>query len=144
MTDDAKRSSTPPPEVHADEVLILVERLADELNYYKTLFDQLPIGIYRTSKDGVILKANATLAEILGYTVDELKFIPASKLFADPADREDQLVRWKKATGVVSDVLRMVTEDGREIRVRDTGRAILDDNGEIAYFDGVIEPLDRD
>lgn len=142
MTRESRRSSDPPPEVHADEVLILVERLADELNYYKTLFDQLPIGVYRTSKDGVILKANRTLAEILGYGVDELKFIPAGRLFADPADRENQLVRWKKAAGVVSDELRMLTKDGREIRVRDMGRAILDEDGEIAYFDGVIEQLD--
>lgn len=141
MTDDAKRPSTPPPEVHADEVLILVERLADELSYYRTLFDQLPIGVYRTSKDGVILRANTTLAKILGYTVDELKYIPATKLFADPADREDQLVRWKQAADVVTDELLMVTKDGREIRVRDTGRAIIDDDGEIAYFDGVIEEL---
>jgi len=144
MSDGTTTSSTPPPEVHPDEVLILVERLADELNYYKTLFDQLPIGVYRTSRDGVILKANKTLAAILGYTVDELRFIPAEQLFADPADRADQLVRWKRAAGVVSDELRMVTRDGREVRVRDTGRAILDDAGEIAYFDGVIEQLDRD
>jgi PAS domain S-box-containing protein len=141
MSEDPDRSSVPPREVHPDEVLILVERLADELNYYKTLFDQLPIGIYRTSKDGVILKANETLAKILGYTVEELGYVPAAKLFADPADREDQLVRWKRAAGVVSDELRMVTKDGREIRVRDTGRAILGSDGEIAYFDGVLEEL---
>jgi len=144
MSDEPTRSSTPPPEVHADEVLILVERLADELNYYKTLFDQLPIGVYRTTVDGMILKANETLARILGYTVDELKFVPATRLFADPADREDQLVRWKDAAGVVSDEITMVTKDGREIRVRDVGRAILGDDGEIVYFDGVIEQLDRD
>lgn len=43
----------------------------DAENRYRTLYDQIPIGLYRTRRDGTIIAANPALASILGYASPE-------------------------------------------------------------------------
>ncbi|MCK4246934.1 MAG: PAS domain S-box protein, partial [Methanomicrobia archaeon] len=107
---------------------------------YKSLIKQLPIGVYRTTEEGKILHANPTLASILEYeSVDELMKSYAINVYIDPAIREKQLKEWRSKKGVTSNEIELRTKTGRQIWVRDTGRVILDENGEISYVDGTIE-----
>ncbi len=132
MTDQKNKNTT-------DELEKKVKELTEELAYYKTLIDQLPIGVYRTSRAGLFMQVNPALAKMLGYSVEELADKSAKDMFADPDMRAGQLERWRDESGINSDELQFHTKAGHSIWVRDTGKAILDENGEIDYFDGVIE-----
>jgi PAS domain S-box-containing protein len=132
-SDDTKRGSgteeerSPPPES-------IEER-------YRTLLEQLPVGVYRTTKRGRIIQCNPALARMLGYTAEELDTLSAEDVFADPSERREQLEQWQREGGVVSNELRFRRGDGTVIWIRDTGQAIAGEDGKVRYFDGIVEDI---
>lgn len=108
---------------------------------YKSLTHQIPVGVYRTTPEGKILYASPATAAIFGYeNVEELCKIPVMHFYGDPEERERQMFQ-RNEKAVLSSEFKLITKQGKEIWVRDTGNAILDKNGEIAYFDGIIEDI---
>jgi len=57
--------------------------------HYRSLFDGVPVGLYRTTPDGKILDSNPTLVEMLGYP-DLETFLGrnAQDLYVNPKDRD--------------------------------------------------------
>ncbi len=109
---------------------------------YRSLINQLPIGIYRSTSDGKILHANQSLAEMLAYdSAEEMKNISSKELFFDINEREAELEEWNKNKGVVTTEIRLKKKNGSIIYARDRGRAILNEQGEIIYYDGIIEDI---
>jgi PAS domain S-box-containing protein len=124
------------------EVRRTEKALQDSEEKYRSLANQLPVGIYRTSKQGQILYANPALAAMLGYdSVEELREVNVQDTLVEPELRERYLVNWKKNKGIMTVETNLLTKDGREIWVRNYGKAVSDDNGEILYIDGIIEDI---
>jgi PAS domain S-box-containing protein len=115
--------------------------LEDIEQRYKTLLEQLPVGVYRTTRGGRIIQGNPALARMLGYTMEQLDNLSAEDVFADPSERQDQLEQWQRQGGVVSNELRFLRGDGEVIWIRDTGRAIRGEDGKVRYFDGIVEDI---
>ncbi|MCP4674245.1 MAG: PAS domain S-box protein [Deltaproteobacteria bacterium] len=115
--------------------------LEETVDTYKALTDQLPVGVYRTMTNGRIIQGNPALAKIMGYSLDELADIPAEAVFDDPEQRKIQLNQWKETGGISSNEMRFRTGDGRRIWIRDTGRAVLDERGDVEYLSGIIEDI---
>jgi PAS domain S-box-containing protein len=111
----------------------------------KGIFERVPVGLYRTSGDGLILEANPVFARMLGYErVEDLRGRNVEELYVDPADR----MRWKasiEGQGVVRDSeIRVRRADGRVIWVSDTARVIGEPNtGTISYEGCVVEVTQR-
>jgi two-component system, sensor histidine kinase and response regulator len=108
------------------------------------LFDRLPAALYRTTADGEILAANAATAELLGYpSVEELLALDnaAEHSHVDPLARRE----WRRtidASGVVRDFqARLRRRDGTMVWVRDTARAIYDEDGSVRYYEGVLTDI---
>jgi PAS domain S-box-containing protein len=110
---------------------------------YHGLFDQSPIGIYRTTPDGRILLANPALLRMLGYSsVDELRarnleesgFGPdhPRQAFRDTVEREGKV---RALEGV------WTTKNGRHVHVRENAHAIRDATGAILYYEGTVEDI---
>jgi len=109
---------------------------------YRSLTNQLPVGVYRTTEEGKLLHANPALATILEFeSVEDFMKVSALDVYNDPRERINQIKRWKTTKEIISNELKFRTKKGREIWIRDTGHAILDENGEISYIDGVIEDI---
>ncbi len=125
-------------EAELDEVKKALRTTEDK---YKALTEQLPVGVYRTNRQGEILQGNPALARILGHNIEDLAGVPADAVFDDPHERKTQLRQWHQTGGVVSNELRFKTGDGRKIWIRDTGQALLDKNGEVEFFSGIIEDI---
>jgi len=109
---------------------------------YRTLFANVPVGLYRTTADGQIVDANPAQVQMLAYPdVEALCKVNASELYVDPEDRE----RWKtlmERDGVVRDFeAQFARSDGKVIWVNDTARAVRDDAGTVQYFEGSIEDI---
>src|SRR6266567_329152 len=63
---------------------------------YLTLFNDLPIGLWKSTPEGKIMDANPAAAQMLGYPDGEaLSLVNAIDLYVDPADRK----RWQSLIG---------------------------------------------
>ncbi len=118
------------------------EMLRESEERYRTLFERIPVGHYRTTPDGQFLDANPALAEMLGYPDREtLLRVGAAHLHLDPADR----ARWQalvEREGVVRDFEAQARRrDGTTIWVKDTARAVRGADGQVLYYEGVLEDI---
>ncbi|MCI2430377.1 PAS domain S-box protein [Candidatus Acetothermia bacterium] len=109
---------------------------------YRSLFEGIPIGLYRSTPDGRVLDANRALIEMLGYpTKEALLAISAPMFFLDPKERR----RWQTemdAKGIVNDFITQLKRyDGTPIWVRDSARTICAESGHVLYYDGSLEEI---
>jgi len=111
---------------------------------YKNLFENSPMGIYRTNPDGKILMANPTLIRMMGYSSFEEFYAVKSfresceptylgKKIKDRLEREGRVrqfqAKWK--TG----------KDGPIMYVMENARAIRDAEGKTLYYEGTVEDI---
>lgn len=124
------------------ERLQVLEALRESEDKYRSLTEQLPVGVYRTTIDGGLVYSNIALVNILGYdSVEELLKINVSQLYANPASRQKQLKTAEKKTGIVKSEFRLKKKNGKLIWVRDNSRLFSDKMGNPVYFDGIIEDI---
>ncbi len=109
---------------------------------YRSLFDHLPIGMYRTAADGRILLANPALARMIGAeSPAAARAYNASDFYADPTDRErfsDAVTREGFVRGFET---RWRTPDGGVRYVRIDAHVGLDSNGQPQFYEGSVEDI---
>jgi len=118
------------------------EALRDSERRFRSLFERVPIGLYRTTADGQILDANQALVEMLGYPDRKaLLAVNAAEIFADPAERTRQRVQMER-TGSANDFeLQLHCYDGTAIWMRDSVRAIKDVAGRVLHYEGSLKDI---
>ena len=109
---------------------------------YRSLFDRVPVGLYRTTPNGQILDANLAFAQLFGYASrEQLNTHTSLELYADPADR----VRWQMLMAQQEVVrnfeVRFRRPDGTLFWVKNTGRAMKNAHGLIAAYEGSLEDI---
>ncbi|MFA6569866.1 MAG: PAS domain S-box protein [Bacteroidota bacterium] len=109
---------------------------------YRTLTDELPVGVYRITEDGKILFVNSALAEILGYDdTNQLSNVNAQDMFINPKDRIDYIRKMKLGEKSIKEV-KFKTKDNNEIWVRITGQAFFrNESDKIDFIQGIIENI---
>ncbi len=125
----------------------LVEERTSELQAseerYRTLFDGVPVGLYRSTPDGQVLDFNLAAAQMLGFPSREavLAVDQTSKWYIDP---EDQL-RWRSAMedeGEIRDFsVQLRRYDGGVIWVNDSANVVRDSDGQALYYEGSLEDI---
>lgn len=102
--------------------------------------DDLPVGIYKSKPDGTIIYANKALVKLAGYeSFEELSKVNAFSLYAVPELRVVQTAQFG-TTDMIAEEYRFVRKDGSIIWVRDIGKKVLDEDGEL-YYVGTIEDI---
>jgi two-component system, cell cycle sensor histidine kinase and response regulator CckA len=110
---------------------------------YRSLVENIPIGLYRSTPEGRFLDANPALMQILGYTDrEELLTLDIHTLYIDPDDR-DRFVRlvMESDPAPASIEVQKRRRDGKPIWTRMTARVVRDDAGEVLYFEGATEDI---
>jgi PAS domain S-box-containing protein len=107
---------------------------------YRTLLEQIPVGVYRTTAEGKFIYANLTLAKILGFeSVNELMEVSANDFYLRQEQRKHILdIHSKGLKKLIKAESILVRKDGKKIFVLDFGRRIEDTITKSIYFDGVI------
>ena len=130
-----------PAEAHLLEEI--ARRLADSLSTllaqrelarseaaYRRFVDTANEGVWALDEQGVTTFANARLAEMLGYTVDELTGMPASELVVDDDLEEHESVMRTRRLGVRSDYERRLRHrDGTVVWTHISGAPTMDEEG---------------
>jgi len=109
---------------------------------YRTLFDNIPIGLYRSTPGGKIMEANPALVQMLNYPDREsLLNRDAASGYLNPGDR----IRWKtmmERKGIVCDFeMQLRRSDGTSIWIKEFARAIKDDKGRVLFYEGSMEDI---
>gem|GEM_PF-4160062 len=110
---------------------------------FRTLYENLKIGIYRTTPDGQIIMANPAMLDILGYkSFNELAFRNLEEIGFDrlyPREVFKQKMEEKgEIVGFESILLR---KDGTKIYVRENSSSYRDSSGKIIYYEGTVEDI---
>jgi PAS domain S-box-containing protein len=109
---------------------------------FRGLYENASIGLFRTSPDGKILLANPALLNIVGAnSIDEISSKAAAEFYADPSTRtvfQKELRDKGRISGFES---RWKRKDGSLIYVRESARAIKDENNAILYYEGTVEDI---
>ena len=105
---------------------------------YKALVEQLPVGVYRTTLDGLIVEANRVLARMLGYKKPrDLFTCNVQDFYVRGKDRARHLAKLTtKSTAFQEFELRRA--DGRKFWARDYCRGVKGPDGKIAHCDGIL------
>jgi PAS domain S-box-containing protein len=112
---------------------------------YRSIFKHATIGIFQATLDGKFITANPALARMLGYT-------STRELIATVTSIADQLYveprHWHEITDIIQVIQEKTTvetrfrcKDGREIIVNINIWAVRNQDGNVLYFEGLIEDI---
>lgn len=134
-----------------DEVVTVVTDVTDQkkaitdrdssISEFRNLFENAPVGIYRTTPDGKILMANPFLLQMLGFhTIEELAKRDISKDgYVSDITRDEFIKKIEQEEVVFGFESKWLTKDNRIISVIENARAKRDKKGNILWFDGMVQ-----
>ncbi len=109
---------------------------------YRQLFEEMPIGLYRTTPQGEIIDANQTLLRLLGHPNREtLLATSVNSFYVNVKDRnreQEQLIRDQVVHNFEMQLRRY---DGTIIWVEDTARRVGDPDGLYQYYEGSLQDV---
>ncbi len=117
------------------------KELEESEHRYRTLVQNLPIAIYRTTPDpkGQFLMANPAFLNMFGFDPEqELKNGAVATLYTKPSDRKivsDSLMKLGSIEGME---IPLRKKDGTPIWGSVTATSVRDENGEITWFDCAV------
>lgn len=110
---------------------------------FRSLYENVNIGLYRTTPEGKILLANRALVKMLGFSsFEKLSKRDLSKVGFEYTDQRKQFLNKINLEGEVNDFeSAWQREDGSVLFVRESARAVRDSHGKILYYDGAVEDI---
>ncbi|MHC4736176.1 MAG: PAS domain-containing protein, partial [Planctomycetota bacterium] len=110
---------------------------------FRDFFENVAVGVYRTTPDGQILVANPALVHMLGYS----SFKELSRRNLEEEGFEPQYPRSKfkeeieREGRIVSSESTWITRDGKKLHVIENARAVRDEDGKTLYYEGTAENI---
>lgn len=113
---------------------------------FASLFNFLPIGAYRSSASGLMVRANPALVAMNGFATEAEMLLPVNRINSNwyvlenrreeflEALRRDGFVR-----GFVSEVHR--PSDGANLWISENAHEIRDHDGDLVYYEGTLEDI---
>ncbi|OPX64315.1 MULTISPECIES: PAS domain-containing protein [unclassified Methanoregula] len=118
--------------------------LREHEDQYRTLVEDLNVGIYRSTGDprGRFVWGNTALLNILGYTtISDLQDIPVIDVFSDPAARLELLEELRNKQFVKNRVLHLKRHDGSPVSVSVTALAEFDEKRQLVFINGIVQDI---
>ncbi|MDZ4165407.1 MAG: PAS domain S-box protein [Smithellaceae bacterium] len=121
------------------------ERLRESEAKYRNIFENAVEGIYQSTEDGRFITVNPAFARMAGYDSPEeliasIKDIGA-QLFINPADRHRSTECALKRENAEGFKVELYRKDGSTFWVLDNSRAVMDEEGKIICFEGILEDI---
>jgi two-component system, cell cycle sensor histidine kinase and response regulator CckA len=113
-------------------------------SHYRSLVQNAPYGIYRSTVDGRFLAVNRALVTMLGYaSEDELLAADVGiDVYRDPEVRQRLIAEHKAAHSITNVEVEWKRKDGKTIPVRLSGRAVFSSPvGEPDGFEMIVEDV---
>ena len=119
------------------------EAMRESEEKHRGLVSNVNLGIFRSTPGptGRFLEVNPAMAEITGYSREELLQMNVCDLYMHPGEREAVLEEIASSLGKSSSELRFKKKNGTPIIVSDTKVPIRDSTGKVLYFDGILKDI---
>ena len=114
---------------------------------YRQLFERNLAGIYRTSKEGLILECNQSFADIIGYNSpqDIIDKLNVNDLYVEKSIRNKLINQLIESKLVKAKKINLTNKKGNEITVLLNVSSIYDERGKFNYYEGsIIDITDLD
>ena len=99
---------------------------------FRSLFGNVPEGVYQTTPDGRLLAAHPMLLEIPGVSGEaELKTLLAASLYVNPDVRKPLTQRLEEEGSFRNIEYELRTRAGRVITVQENARAVRGEDGQL-------------
>lgn len=111
---------------------------------YRTLTENLPLGIYRNTPGGKgkFIEVNNALVDMFGFKDREAMLkVNVSSLYVSQGTRKKFSDKLNSEGFVRNEKLRLLRTDGSTFIGSSSARAIKDENGKITHYDGYIEDV---
>jgi diguanylate cyclase (GGDEF)-like protein/PAS domain S-box-containing protein len=145
-------------EAAAAEILELTEGIREEVRKRKqengedstgplprsgsSLFDTIPIGLFRIDPEGSFIDCNSTLVSM--FKAPNKEVVLDDSLFALFTD-QDEITNWldiiRKDSRIRGLVLEAEQYNGQKIWLRNSTKTIYNESGAVAYYDGTLEDI---
>jgi PAS domain S-box-containing protein len=117
------------------------EKLRESEDRYRSLFDRMLSGVYRSTHEGRFVDVNPAFVKMFGYSSrQEMLDIPniAEALYFSPDERGSYILDTGREE---VEVYRMRRKDGSEIWVEDHGHYVHDERGNVIYHEGILRDV---
>jgi PAS domain S-box-containing protein len=111
---------------------------------FRTITEHVNVGIYRNTPgpQGRFLEANPAIVSIFGYrSRQEFIQVPVSELYHDPEQRQVFSGKMLRKGFVRNEEILLKRKDGTPFWGSVTAVAVRGENGQVRYYDGVIEDI---
>jgi len=120
------------------------EALRESEEKYKSLANNLNVGIYRNSlgPNGKFIEANPAIVEMFGFdNREEFLEIRVSDLYKNPHDRNEYNSKILKEGAVRNEELHLQKKDKTSFIGSVSAVVVKDEKAEVKYYDGIIEDI---
>ncbi len=111
---------------------------------YRSLFENVPVGLYRVGPNNDLLDVNPTMVNMLGYPDKEsLMAIPSVDLQVNVTaeDRRQRQIALERHGSLRDVEMQLRKYDGSVIWARSNFRATRDADGQVLYYEGSLEDI---
>lgn len=126
----------------ANESAVAEQQERQDLERYRTLFNNSLEGIFLTTPEGRYLDVNPTLARIYGFTTPRelIEYFQDIKhqLYVIPDRRDEFVVTLARDHNVIGFESQVRKRNGDIIWISENARAVYDDRGNISYYEGTV------
>ena len=122
----------------------ILEKLKENEEKYRNLFENMPGAYYRTDKDGNLIMINPEGAKLLGYgsPQDILGKNISQHLYFNREERKKYLKELKKNKGDLKDFeLTLKKKDGTHLVISDTSHFYYDKEGSVVGVEGIFTDI---
>jgi PAS domain S-box-containing protein len=112
---------------------------------YRAIFENSPLGMFRSTPGGRFIEVNPALAEMLGYETPKqvLKEVTdiAKQIYVSTEDRWPIVIENMDSGGVTHHLNRYRRKDGSEFLGNLFLKSICDDSGDVLFLEGIVEDI---
>jgi PAS domain S-box-containing protein len=110
---------------------------------FRTLFENVPVGVYQSTPEGNILAANIRLVQMLGYSsFEELQTVDIARdIYVKPEDRTMWMKKLKKHGQVRNAELVLRRKNGQKLTVLENSYVVRSERGEVMFYEGTLTDI---
>ncbi len=111
---------------------------------YRSLYENIPVGLFRTTPEGRILSANPALVKLFGYDLqDDFMAMPSADFYASSEVRGRLIAQLEKDGAATMDAIEFRRRDGSTFWASLSAVKVADGDGQFRYLDGEIKDVSK-
>jgi len=109
---------------------------------YKSLYNNIPLGVFKSTLDGKLISSNDNMYRLYGYEdKDEFLKRDAYEFYAERNERDQMLTNLKRDGFVKNYISRERKKDGTQIFIKCNYILTIDERTGTKYIEGVLEDI---